>query len=123
VSNPPAIGSPFDHDDRYCGRSSSERLDEIVEIYNDRIRIAADDLGSKCDKALGAALGRIALDDKVPSFNIAEPAQRLVESPHPERAGGLGELIGGNPGMNERDAVLLRRLLRALPSATQPRRR
>jgi long-chain acyl-CoA synthetase len=48
------------------------------------------------------------LDDEIASLCVAEPAQRLVEPPHPKRAGRLGELVGGDTGMNERDAVLLR---------------
>jgi len=63
-------------------------------------------------KALGAALSGITLDDEINPFRAAQPAQRFVEPPHPERARGLGQLVGRNAGMNERDALLLCRLLR-----------
>ena len=62
---------------------------------------------------LGAALRGITLDDNIVSFDIAEPAQRLVKPTHPEWTGCLGELTGGDAGMNERNTVLHPRLLSA----------
>src|SRR5260370_5498879 len=101
-----------DRDDRYRGRGHRERFDQAVGIRKDHVWVAAYDRGGERGKALGAALGRIALDDEIASLGVAKRAQCLVEPPYPERAGGLGEQVSGNAGMDERDAVLLLGLLR-----------
>jgi hypothetical protein len=97
-----------------------EHFDETVEVGDDDVRIAGYDLAGKRGKALGAALGGITLDAQIASLDITEPAQRFVEPPYPERPRGLGELVGGDAGMDERNPTLL---LRAPQAANSPPRR
>src|SRR6266404_802659 len=112
---------PRDHDDRYLGGGRHEGFDEIVEVRNDDIRIAAHDFGSERRKAVGSAFGRKTLDDEVASLDIAKTAQGFEEPPHPEWPGLLCQVIGRNAGMSERDPVWLRlRAQRLRPGGDSP---
>ncbi len=75
-------------DDRYRRRGGCERFDEAVEVYNDDVRVAAHDLGNESVKTVVAALGGIALDDKIISFYTARSPQRYYRT---ERGSAVGD--------------------------------
>src|SRR6202165_5838270 len=107
VTSPAAIGSPVIPTIGNRGGGHRERTDQTVGVRKDDVRVAAYDRGGERGEALGASLGRIALDDEMAGLRVAKLAQRLVEPPYPERAGALGEQVSGAAGMDERDAALL----------------
>src|SRR6476661_2018605 len=110
VTKPPAIGSCVIATIGIVAVAFAKALTRSLR-FETMTSGAAHDLGDDRSEAIGAAFGGIALDDEIGSLDVAEPAQRFEESPHPERPAAFGQAVGGNAGMNEGEAARL--LLRA----------
>jgi hypothetical protein len=96
-------------------------------MRHDRIGMAVDDRTSQIGKSIEVPSAEYRSNYQVLSIGIAEPAQLLEELAYPSDSSSLGELIGWNAAMNERNSRLLWRCLRSpapiLPRLRAPERR
>ncbi len=97
---------------RNCRCRSLERTGEYAVIHDDQVRLDGHDLTSERSKAVLMALCRIALHDQIFTLYVPQSPQLLEKASNPKRSGALGQVGGGNAGMNERNAELLRATLR-----------
>jgi len=105
-----------DREDRYRTGRSVECGREVIADDGDQVRIAVHDLASEIGKSIGVPLGRIPLNDQIAAFRVAGSMQ-LNEEQAIERSTLFRQLVIGNGRMDERDLVLLPRLLALAPIA------
>src|SRR5208282_3717887 len=96
---------------RHCAVSGARRPRDAIAKRNSHVRVPFDDLASEVVKALGPPLAGIALDGEVLSLDVAQPAQLLEKRP-PEGRSRLTDVSDGTRGDDDRNPVMLRRLLR-----------
>jgi len=102
---------------------AADRQRDGVGRGNDHVGVAADDLASDFGKGLGPSLSGIPIDCEVLSLDIAQSPQlfekRLVEAATYGFATRLADASDGASGDDNRNAVLLRPLLRPSPGSAR----